>query len=897
MTNNKEGTEKEIEIVPIQEEMKRSYLDYSMSVIVSRALPDVRDGLKPVHRRILFAMNEVGNLFSKPHRKSSRVVGEVMGKYHPHGNAPIYDAMARLTQSFNILHPLIDGQGNFGSMDGDMPAAERYTEARLSQISKELLEDIDLETVDFQANYDGTLLEPKVLPARFPNLLVNGGSGIAVGMATSIPPHNLSEVIDGCIFLINRSLENIDNSDVSALELMNYIKGPDFPTSGIIIGRKPILDAFKTGKGIVTVRGKAQTETSKNGRESIIITEVPYQVNKARMIEKIADLVKEKIIEGISEIRDESDRKGVRVVIDLKRDATSDVVLNQLYRHSPLQSSISYNMLAIVHNRPKQLSLNEILNNFLEFREDVIVRRTKYELKKAREKAHLLVGFYLVISSIDHVIDLIKSSNDRSNALKALKDKIWDARNIESYLELLEPGVLRTSYALSDLQANAVLDLRLHRLTNMERDKITKDLTEVMGNIKEFLSILGSREKVLLVLKDELIDIQKKYGQPRRTVIEEGEANVDLESLIEREDMVITVSIGGYIKRVPLSTYQSQKRGGRGRSGMTIKEEDAVNEIIIANTHDDILFFSTLGRVYRMKVYKLPLGAPQAKGRAMVNLLPLVEGERISTVLICNQDVNTNNYLMFATSFGNVRRNSLEDFENIQSNGKRAMKLDENEELISVALCKDEDEILLSTNFGVCNRFKVNNVRVFSGRDSNGVRGIKLIGNDRVISMAVLEPWRIAIEEREAYLRMASKVRQLGIDETIAHFDGAPTISQERFDFLATKEQFILTITEKGFGKRSSAFEYRTTLRGSQGFTNISVGPKNGNVVGSFPVSESDQIMLVTNQGRLIRCPVHDIRITGRRALGVIIFRIDKGESVVSVKRINMQDDSEPEEE
>lgn len=890
MTTKNDGTE--IETVQVQEEMKRSYLDYSMSVIVSRALPDVRDGLKPVHRRILYAMNESGNTSNKAHRKSSRVVGDVMGKYHPHGNAPIYDAMARLAQSFNILHPLIDGQGNFGSMDGDMPAAERYTEARLSDISNEILDDIDFETVDFQSNYDGTLLEPKVLPSKFPNLLVNGGTGIAVGMATSIPPHNLSEIIDACVFLIDKRLE--ESEDIDQVSLMSYIKGPDFPTGGIIIGMKGIVDAFKTGKGIVTVRSKTSIEKSKTGREAIIITEVPYQVNKAKMVEKIADLTKEKIVEGISEIRDESDRKGVRVVIELKKDATAEVVLNQLYKHSPLQSSVSYNMLAIVHGRPRQLNVKEILNYFIDFREEVVIKRAKFELKKAREKAHLLVGLFLVNTTIDDVIVLIKSAKDRSEALQKLKETKFDAKNISQYLKLLDPDFIdESNYLLSDIQANAILDLRLHKLTNIERDKITNDLKEITENIKSLLSVLGSKAKIFEIIKEELLKVKTSYSKPRLTVIEEGDITVDIESLIEREDMVITISIGGYIKRVPLSTYQSQKRGGRGRSGMTIKEEDAVNEIIIANTHDDILFFSTLGRVYRMKVYRLPLGAPQAKGRAMVNLLPLVENERISTVLICNKEVDKNSYLMFATSFGNVRRNSLDDFENIPSNGKRAMKLDEKEELISVSLCKEDDEILLSTNKGVCNRFKVSNVRVFCGRDSNGVRGIKLSLNDFVISMAVLESWKIGIEERAAYLRMASKVRQIGIDETIAHFEGAETIEQERFDFLATKEQFILTVTEKGYGKRSSAFEYRTTLRGSQGFTNISVGPRNGNVAGSFPVSEHDQIMLVTNQGRLIRCPVHDIRITGRRALGVIIFRIDKGESVVSVKRVTVQNEDD----
>jgi DNA gyrase subunit A len=891
--------------VSIEEEMKRSYLDYAMSVIVSRALPDVRDGLKPVHRRILYAMKEAGNDYNRPYRKSARVVGDVMGKYHPHGNMAIYDAMVRLTQDFSLRLPLIDGQGNFGSMDGDPAAAERYTEARLSKAAHTILEDIDKDTVDFQSNYDDTLTEPKVLPARFPNLLVNGTNGIAVGMATSVPTHNLGEVIDACCALI-------ENPDLSLPELMNIIPGPDFPTGGIIMGRYGLFEAYRTGRGTITVRGKTSIENIRNDREAIIVTEIPFQVNKSRMIEKIAELVKDKVIEGISDLRDESDREGVRVVIELKRDAVADVILNQLYRYSSLQTGISFNMLALVHGRPEQLPLAKILKEFLAFREEVILRRTRYELAKAREKAHILLGFAVAVANIEPIITLIRAAVDRQQAKIELMERAWDASVVAPLISLVdEEPDHQTQYRLTEAQAQAILDLRLHRLTGLEREKIKNDLQTIVVDIQEYLAILASRQRVLEILKNELLEIKNQFATHRKTQIEEGDSSVDIEDLIQREDMVITVSLGGYIKRVPLSTYRAQKRGGKGRSGMTTKDEDVVSDVIVANTHSRILFFSTLGKVYQMKAYRLPLGSPQARGRAMVNLLPLAPKETISTVLVMPETLieGQEPFLMFATSNGNVRRNRLEDFASIFANGKRAMRLDENETLIAVALCNETDDIMLSTYKGICNRFNVTDIRIFAGRDSNGVRGIRLGQDDHVIAMTILSQGHLALEERQAYLRQAAKMRQLAnqseeeiVEEEIIE-DEIPAneehtdykITPERFQELAAQEQFILTITENGFGKRSSAYEYRTTNRGSRGFTSIAVNNRNGGVAASFPVSSDNQILLVTDQGRLMRCPIHDVRITRRSAQGVIIFRVDKDEKVVAVSCIPAGEETEDE--
>lgn len=875
----------DIKPVAIEDEMKRSYLDYAMSVIVSRALPDVRDGLKPVHRRILYAMKESNNEYNRPYRKSARTVGDVMGKYHPHGNMAIYDAMVRMAQDFSLRVPLIDGQGNFGSMDGDPAAAERYTEARLSRAAHELLEDIDRDTVDYQPNYDDSTVEPKVLPAKFPNILVNGGNGIAVGMATNIPPHNLGEVIDACCALI-------ENPDLEIEDLMQFMPGPDFPTGGSIIGRAGIYDAFKTGRGSVIMRGKTHTETVRGEKEAIIIDEIPYQVNKSRLVERIAEIVKEKIVEGISDLRDESDRDGVRVVIELKRDAVADVVLNQLYRFTQLQTSFGVNMLALNHGRPEQMSIKQILSAFLAFREEVILRRTRFELFKAREKAHIFVGLAIAVANIDPIIELIRQAPDRVIAKEQLMGRDWPAGAVAPLLEIIdEPGSFTeglNTYRLTDAQAQAILDLRLHRLTGLERDKIANDLNELAKQIKELLDILGNRQRVLTIMRDEMLAVKDQFKSPRRTVIEEGDASVDMEDLIQREEMVVTVSMEGYIKRVPLHTYRAQRRGGKGRSGMTTKQEDIVHDVFVANTHSPVLFFTTKGIVYNLKVYRLPLGSPTSKGRPMINMLPLSQGEKISTVLVLPEEGADweNMHIMFATSHGSVRRNKLSDFMNIRSNGKIAMKLDETEELIAVKTCTENDDVMLSTFGGKCIRFNVEDVRVFVGRDSTGVRGIKLAKDDHVIAMTILGQIKVPTDERDLYLRQASKLRQLDDEEA----DDSPVIegslTTERFQELFDAEQFILTLTENGYGKRSSAYEYRTTGRGGVGVDSIIVNTRNGGVVASFPVLENDQIMLVTDAGKLIRCPIHDVRIAGRRTQGVTIFRIADDERVVSVSHI-----------
>lgn len=883
---------RDIRPVPIEEEMKRSYLDYAMSVIVSRALPDVRDGLKPVHRRILFAMKDAGNDYNRPYRKSARVVGDVMGKYHPHGDSAIYEAMVRFTQDFSLRVPLIDGQGNFGSMDGDSAAAQRYTEARLSKAAHELLHDIDQDTVDFQPTYDNSLMEPKVLPARYPNLLVNGTSGIAVGMATNIPTHNLGEIIDACFALI-------ENPELELTDLMRYVPGPDFPTGGILMGRGGIVEAFRTGRGSSILRGKTHIEEIHNNREAIVITEIPYMVNKAKMVERIAELVKEKIVEGISDLRDESDRDGVRVVIELKRDVVSDVVLNQLFKHTALQSSINYNMLALHHGRPEQLSLKQILAAFLEFREVVIIRRTRFELAKARDRAHVLVGFALSVANLDPLIALIRGAKDRLEAKELLLARTWDVASIRPMLSLVEEIPPEDGlYRLSETQAHAILELRLHRLTGLERDKINQELIDVVQHVREFLDILGSRVRILDILKSELEAVKTEFGTPRRTQIDDTLSVMEYEDLIQREDMVVTISLGGYIKRVPLATYRAQKRGGKGRSGMTTHDEDAVSTVVTASTHDELLFFTTKGRVFASKIYKLPLASPQAKGRALINILPLTPDETIATVLPMSvskaERASAETFLMFATSHGHVRRNRLSDFANIPSNGKKAIVLDEGENLVAVRNCAQDQDVLLATHKGISNRFSVEDVRVFAGRDSNGVRGIKLGKGDHVIGMAILNAARFNdILERDAYLKQAMKLRQQAGDEdegvdTLELEAGSEdyVLTQERFEELASREEFILAITEQGYGKRSSAYEYRVTNRGSQGFVGMNVTAKNGPVVASFPITTDDEILLVTDKGQMMRCPVDGIRITSRRGQGVIVFRTASGDIVSSVSII-----------
>ncbi len=877
-----------IPFVNLEEEMKNSYLAYAMSVIVSRALPDVRDGLKPVHRRILYAMHESGFDYNRPHRKSAHIVGGVIAKYHPHSTEAVYDSMVRMAQDFSMRLPLIDGQGNFGSMDGDPPAAMRYTEARLSKPAHYLLEDIEKETVDFQPNYDESTKEPTVLPSRIPNLLVNGAGGIAVGMATNIPSHNLGEVIDGVCALI-------DNPELTLEELMEYIPAPDFPTGGIIMGKRGIYNAFKTGRGSLVIRSRTHIETRQKDREAIIVTEVPYQVNKAKMVERIAELVNNKELEGISDLRDESNRLGVRVVIELKKDAISEVILNRLYAMTPLQTSFGVNMLALNGGRPQQMGLKQILECFILFREEVITRRTRFELNKARDRAHVLVGLALAVANLDDMIRLIRNAPDPQTAREEILARAWPVHDVAPLIQLIdEPGypVVDNTYKMSETQARAILDLRLHRLTGLEREKIATELNEIVEEIKEYLSILASRDRRLEILRTELLEIKENYGTPRRTTIEEGEGSADEEDLIQREDMVVTVSLGGYIKRVPTSTYRAQKRGGKGRSGMATRDEDAVMDVFVANTHTQVLFFTTTGRVFGMKVYKLPLSTPQARGKAIVNILPLEIGESLSTVMPMPEDEAQweKMHIVFATSKGHVRRNALSDFTNIRANGKIAMKLEEGEKLIAVHSCDESNDMLLTTREGRCIRFSVTDVREFASRSSTGVRGIRLGKANEVVSMSILRQIDFTIDERDSYLKQAGRLRR---DEELPLIieEGIP-LPPERFEEMGRAEEFILTVSEKGFGKRSSAYEYRCTNRGGQGITTMDVTLKTGKVVDSFPVKDDDDIMLVTNTGQLIRCPVHDIRIAGRRTQGVTLFRVGAGETVVSVARLRDEDES-----
>jgi len=889
--------------------MKRSYLDYAMSVIVARALPDVRDGLKPVHRRILYSMKVNGNEWNRGYRKSARIIGDVMGKYHPHGNLAIYDAMVRLAQDFAMRLPLIDGQGNFGSMDGDPPAAERYTEARLARVADTLLDDLDKDTVEFQPNYDDTEQEPKVLPAGFPNLLVNGGSGIAVGMATNIPPHNLGEVIDACCAYL-------DNPAITIDELMQHVPAPDFPTGGIIMGRAGTNSAYRTGRGAVVIRAKTHVEEIRKDREAIVFTELPYQVNKAKLVERIAETVREKLIEGISDLRDESDREGLRVVVELKRDAEPDIVLNQLYRHTALQTSFGVNMLALNGGRPEQLTLREIIAAFIAFREEVITRRTSHLLGKARDRAHVLLGLSIAVANLDEMIALIRDAPDPATARAGLVDRAWPAADVAPLVAMVgEPGrgvAEDGTYRLSEEQARAILDLRLQRLTGLERDKIAEELRGLITEIAGYLEILRSRVRLIEVLRGELLEIKQRFATPRRTVIEDVEFEADIEALIQREPMVVTVSHAGYIKRVPLSTYRAQRRGGRGRAGMAIREEDFLSEVFVASTLAPVLFFTSSGRVYKLKVYRLPLGTPQARGRPMVNLLPnLAAGETISTVMPLPEDEESwaDLTVMFATANGYVRRNALSDFGDVRANGKIAMKFegeDADDRLIAVATCSDADDVLLATRNGKAIRFQIKyeedgkGVRVFTGRSSVGVRGIKLLGDDQVISMSIVRHEEIAPDLRDAYLKLAGERRRVNGDEDEGTEQPEPeegeasseaAISEQQFADLAAREQFVLSVTEKGFGVRSSAYGYRITGRGGQGINNMDLTRRRDAIVAVFPVGQNDQIMLVTDAGMVIRCPVNDIRIVRRGGVGVVIFKVGDGERVVSVARLPEESD------
>lgn len=888
-----------IEPISIIDEMQRSYLDYAMSVIVSRALPDVRDGLKPVHRRILHAMNEMGLVFNKPYRKSAGVVGEVMGKFHPHGDASIYDALVRMAQDFSLRNPLIDGQGNFGSVDGDPPAAMRYTECRLEKVSEALLADIDKDTVDFQDNYDGREREPVVLPARFPNLLVNGSGGIAVGMATNIPPHNLGEVVDGCIALI-------DNPGITLDQIIEIIPGPDFPTGGIILGHSGVRSAYETGRGSIIMRAKVDIEEIRSGRQAIIVSEIPYQVNKATMIEKMAELVRDKRIEGISDLRDESDRDGYRVVIELKKDVVAEVVLNQLYRYTPLQTSFGCNMVALNGGKPEQMTLLDMLRAFVAFREEVVSRRTKYLLRKARERAHVLVGLALAVANIDEIIALIRKAPDPQTARAQLMERRWPAMDVAPLIKLIDDPrhIIHEdgTYNLSEEQARAILELRLQRLTALGRDEIADELNKIGVDIADYLDILASRVRILHIVKDELSALREEFATPRRTVFGFGRAEMDSEDLIAPEDMVVTVSHSGYIKRVPLNTYRAQRRGGKGRSGMSTKDEDFVTRLFVANTHTPVLFFSSRGIVYKEKVWRLPLGTPQSRGRALINMLPLQQGERITTIMPLPEDEASWSALdvMFATTRGTVRRNKLSDFVQVNRNGKIAMKLDEEDEILSVETCMEHDDVVLTTANGQCIRFPVVDVRVFVGRNSVGVRGINLAQGDKVISMTILEHVEATSIERSAYIkRVMNERRADGVDtEDIVTLDeedaGMETeLTDERYAELHEREQMLLTVSEFGYGKRSSSYEFRISGRGGKGIraTDPSKTAEIGKLVAAFPVKAQDQIMLVSDGGQLIRVPVEGIRTAGRSTKGVTIFNTAEGERVVSVERISEPED------
>ncbi|HEY5795851.1 MAG TPA: DNA gyrase subunit A [Bosea sp. (in: a-proteobacteria)] len=902
----------DIKPIGITDEMKKSYLDYAMSVIVSRALPDVRDGLKPVHRRILFSMHENKNLPDRPYTKCARIVGDTMGKYHPHGNLAVYDALVRMAQDFSLRLPLIDGQGNFGSMDGDSPAADRYTEARLDKAAMPLLEDLDLDTVNFQPNYDGKEHEPTVLPARYPNLLVNGAGGIAVGMATNIPPHNLGEVIDACVALI-------DNPEITIDELIEIVPGPDFPTGASIMGRSGIHAAYHTGRGSVVMRSKTHIEELRKEREAIVVTEVPYQVNKASMVEKIADMVREKRIEGISDLRDESSREGVRVVIEIKRDALADVVLNQLYRFTQLQTSFGCNFVALNGGRPEVLNLRDFIVAFVEFREEVVSRRTRFLLNKARERAHVLCGLATAVANIDEVIRLIRTAPTPAAAHASLMERNWPAEDIAPLIALVDdprhPINADGTYRLSDAQAKAILELRLARLTALGRDEIGDELQKLATEIADYLDILRSRARIQSIIKDELAEVKAAFATPRRTVIQDWGSDLDDEDLIAREDMVVTVSHAGYIKRVPLSTYRAQKRGGKGRSGMATRDEDFVSRLFVANTHTPVLFFSSEGQVYKEKVWRLPLAAPNAKGKALVNMLPLEKGERITTIMPLPEDEASWETLdvMFATASGGVRRNKLSDFVNVNRAGKIAMKLDEGDHIVDVQICTENDDVLLTTADGQCIRFAVPEVRVFKGRDSTGVRGINLAKGDEVISLAILTHLDATPDERAAYLKRAAANRRaltgeadesaetaapVEADSEESAGDGNIELGLEKYTAMGAAEQFILTVSEKGYGKRTSSFEYRVTGRGGKGIVAMVVNERNGKLVASFPAVDSDQLMLVTDGGQVIRVPVdagpgNRIRIAGRSTQGVTVFNTDASEKVVSVERIGDEGEGE----
>jgi DNA gyrase subunit A len=887
------GADGDVSVIAIEDELRRSYLDYAMSVIVSRALPDARDGLKPVHRRILYSMHDLNMTPERAYSKCARVVGDVLGRFHPHGDASVYMALVRMAQPFSMGLMLVDGQGNFGSVDGDMPASMRYTEARMAPAATALLADIDKDTVDFQPNYDGKELEPVVLPSRIPNLLVNGAGGIAVGMATNIPPHNLGEVIDGCVALL-------DDPEIAEDALLELVPGPDFPTGGEIMGRTGARNALRDGRGSVIVRGKAAIEEIRKDRDAIVITELPYQVNKQQLIERIAEMVREKRLEGIADVRDESDRQGMRIVIELKREASGDVILNQLYRFTALQSSFGVNMLALDRGRPEQMGLRRLLEVFLEHREEVVVRRIKFELNKARDRGHVLVGLAVAVANIDEVIHIIRSSADPAEARERLQAKPWPVGDMMALVELIaDPRSVvidGSSLRLTDEQARAILALTLSRLTGLGRDEIMGEARDLAGVIQGHLTLLSDRANILAVIREDLLAVKAEFAVPRRTVIGEGDAEMEDEDLIPREDMVVTVTHSGYVKRTALAAYRTQHRGGKGKSGMSMKDEDAIVGVFSASTHTPVLFFATNGKAYKLKTWRLPLGAPTSRGKAFVNLLPIEPGDSIMNVLPLPEDEATwGDYdIMFATRSGDVRRNKLSDFATVNRAGKIAMKLEGDDTMVGVALCTGEDDILLTTALGRAIRFKADDVRVFKGRDSTGVRGIRLQDGDEVISMAVLGRVDATPDERAAYVRHANAMRRAAGDETEEtpveadeEATGDAVLSVERIAELGAAEQFILTVTETGFGKRSSAYEYRRTGRGGQGLTAHGLGGRAGTrLAAAFPVADSDDLLMVTSGGQMIRTPVDQVRVVGRASQGVTIFRTADGEKVVSVERL-----------
>jgi DNA gyrase subunit A len=882
--------------VSITDELKTAYLDYAMSVIVSRAIPDLRDGLKPVHRRILYAMHETGNTADKSYRKSARPVGDVMGKYHPHGDSAIYDALVRMAQDFSMSLPLLDGQGNFGSMDGDNPAAMRYTEVRMDKPAAFLLADIDKDTVNFQDNYDGKDREPTVLPARFPNMLVNGAGGIAVGMATNIPPHNLGEVIDATLALI-------DDPDLDAEQLIQYVPAPDFPTGGVILGRSGARKAYTEGRGSVVIRAKTRIEEIRKDRYAIIIDEIPYQVNKATMIERIAEQVREKKIEGIAHVQDESDRNGVRVVVELKRDATAEVVLNQLYRFTPMQTSFGCNMLALNGGRPEQLTLRTFLTNFIDFREEVVARRTAYELRKARERSHILCGLAVAVTNVDEVVATIRSSSDAAEAREKLMTRAWPAHDIAEYIRLIDDPTHTINedgtYHLSEIQARAILELRLQRLTQIGVKEVTDELQELAAKIREYLDILASRERILDIIRAELHEVKDQFAVPRRTEIVDWAGDMDDEDLIEREDMVVTITSGGYIKRTPLVDFRAQRRGGKGLSGMQTKDEDVVTNLFVANTHTQLLFFTTDGMAYKLKTWRLPQGGRTAKGKAIVNILPIPTGVSIAAIMPVDvpEDDWDNLQIIFATSQGDVRRNALSDFTNVRSNGKIAMDLPEGVELVNARIAGEDDDVMLFTDSGRAIRFSTTDVRVFKGRKSTGVRGIRLNGDDRVVSMSIIRHFDATADERAAYLKMRRAMAGVADDETTpADEDGGNAnaqISTERYAEMSAAENLILTITAGGSGKLSSSHDYPVRGRGGMGVTAMDKAMRGGDIVASFPVELSDQIMLATSKGQSIRIPVDGISFRSRSAGGVRVFNTGAGEEVVSVAWIADQGDED----